>query len=436
MPIEILMPALSPTMTEGTLASWVKKEGDEVGPGDVIAEIETDKATMEVEAVEEGILGKILVKAGTQNVAVNQCIALLLEEGESKDALKDYKPKVADKPTSDESDAAASGSDNKAASSSGSSTAAPASGGISAPPKFTLPPAPQAPARAADGKVKASPLAKKLAAELGVVLENVAGTGPKGRIVKEDVEDAARGAGGRIVRDRSEYEHLENNSMRKTIAKRLLESKQWVPHFYLNVECKLDKLLAVRADINAVAPKGDDGKPMYKVSVNDLVIKAVAMALKKVPDANASWAEETIVRYTNVDVSVAVALDGGLITPIVRNADQKSIPQISGEMKDLAGRARTNNLKPEEYQGGGFSISNLGMYGIKRFNAIINPPQACILAIGAGDQRAVVENGELTVATVMDVTLSSDHRVVDGAVGAEFLQAFKEYIERPVMMLV
>lgn len=393
---------------------------------------------MEVEAVEEGKIGKILVQAGTQNVQVNQCIALLLEEGESKDVLKDYKLKEADKPKeAANEDNADSKSDSKADSKSKSegASSAPAAG-IAAPPKFSLPPAPQAPARSPDGKVKASPLAKKLAADLGVVLEHVVGTGPKGRIIKEDVEAAARGAGGRIVRDASEYEHIENNTMRKTIAKRLLESKQWVPHFYLNVECKLDKLLAVRADINEAAPKDENGKPMYKVSVNDLVIKAVAMALKKVPDANASWAEDTIVRYTNVDVSVAVALDGGLITPIVRNADQKSIPQISGEMKDLAGRARKNALQPEEYQGGGFSISNLGMYGIKRFNAIINPPQACILAIGAGEQRAVVENGEIVPATVMDVTLSSDHRVVDGAVGALFLQAFKEYIERPVMMLV
>lgn len=436
MPIEILMPALSPTMTEGTLAKWVKNEGDEVGPGDVIAEIETDKATMEVEAVEEGTLGKILVKAGTQNVAVNACIALLLEEGESKDALKDYKPKAAEKPKEETSSDGNADAKKAASSDGGQSQSQPASGGIAAPPKFSLPPAPQAPARSPDGKVKASPLAKKRAAELGVILENVAGTGPKGRVVVDDVEAAARGAGGRIVRDHSEYEHLETNSMRRTIAKRLLESKQWVPHFYLNVECKLDKLLAVRADINDAAPKGDDGKPMYKVSVNDMVIKAVAMALKKVPDANASWAEETIVRYTNVDVSVAVALDGGLITPIVRNADQKSIPQISGEMKDLAGRARKNALQPEEYQGGGFSISNLGMYGIKRFNAIINPPQSCILAIGAGEQRAVVEDGKIVPATVMDVTLSSDHRVVDGAVGALFLQAFKEYIERPVSMLL
>ncbi len=433
MPIEILMPALSPTMTEGTLAKWLKNEGDEVGPGDVIAEIETDKATMEVEAVEEGKIGKILVKSGTQNVAVNACIALLLEDGESKDALKDYKPKADEKPKASANNNDDAGDSSEAAPKAAAS--APVAG-ISAPPKFVLPPAPQSPARSADGKVKASPLAKKLAAELGVVLEHVAGTGPKGRIVREDVEEAARGAGGRIVRDASEYEHLPNNTMRKTIAKRLLESKQWVPHFYLNVECKLDALLSVRADINEAAPKDENGKPLYKVSVNDMVIKAVAMALKKVPDANASWAEETIVRYTNVDVSVAVALDGGLITPIIRNADQKAIPQISGEMKDLAGRARTNSLKPEEYQGGGFSISNLGMYGIKRFNAIINPPQACILAIGAGEQRAVVENGQIVPATVMDVTLSSDHRVVDGAVGAEFLQAFKAYIERPVMMLV
>lgn len=434
MPIEILMPALSPTMTEGTLARWLKKEGDEVGPGDVIAEIETDKATMEVEAVDEGKLGKILIKEGTHNVPVNECIALMLAEGESNDNLKDYKPKAAAKPAAEEKpEAASSGKQDTAPKA--AAAAAPA-GGVGAPPVFALPPAPSQAARVSDGKIKASPLAKRLAAEAGVSLANIKGTGPNGRITKEDVEEAKRGANGRVVRDASEYAQLPNSTMRRTIAKRLLESKQWVPHFYLSVECKLDKLLAVRADINASAHTGDDGKPAFKVSVNDMIIKAVAMALKKVPDANASWTEEAIVRYANVDVSVAVAMEGGLITPIVRNADQKTIPAISSEMKDLAGRARKNALKPEEYQGGGFSISNLGMYGIKQFNAIINPPQACILAIGAGEQRAVVEKGQIVPATVMDVTLSCDHRVVDGAVGAQFLQAFKEYIERPVMMLV
>jgi pyruvate dehydrogenase E2 component (dihydrolipoamide acetyltransferase) len=435
MPIEILMPALSPTMTEGTLAKWLKKEGDDVGPGDVIAEIETDKATMEVEAVEEGKIGKILVQAGTANVAVNQCIALLLEDGESKDILKDYAPKA------DSTPQAVANENEEAGVSKGpgaQKSATPAASVMSAAPKFALPPAPTTAALPRDGKVKASPLAKKLAAELGVSLANVQGTGPKNRIVRADVESAARSGGGsgRVVRDRSEYESIPNSSMRKTIAKRLLESKQWVPHFYLNIECKLDKLMALRADINDAASKDEEGKPLYKVSVNDLVIKAVAMALKKIPDANASWSDDAIIRYTNVDVSVAVAVEGGLITPIIRNADQKAIPQISTEMKDLAVRARKNGLKPEEYQGGGFSISNLGMYGIKQFNAIINPPQACILAIGAGEQRAVIEDGKVVPAIVMDVTLSCDHRAVDGAVGAEFLQAFKHYIERPVMMLV
>ncbi len=449
MPVEILMPALSPTMTEGNLAKWTKKEGDKVSAGDVIAEIETDKATMEVEAVDEGTLGKILVAEGTEGVPVNKVIALLLEEGEDKKALNSYKVKE-EAPAANEDNAGAGdstspaqGGQNPEKDSGGGQMAAPAA----IAPKATTAPKPQAGATVVnnDRSIKASPLARRRASELGVNLANVKGTGPKGRIVEADVDDAALrgGSGGAVSRDAVEFDHLPNSSMRKTVAKRLTESKQQVPHFYLTVDCRLDALLDVRAQINDKAVKaagigadGKPGKPAYKVSVNDMVIKAVALALRDVPDANVSYYDDAIVRYRNVDVSVAVALEGGLITPIVQNADQKSMPQISLEMKDLAARARAGKLMPEEYTGGGFSISNLGMYGIKHFGAIVNPPQGCILAVGAGEQRAVVKAGQLTSATVMDCTLSVDHRAVDGALGAQFLAAFKGYIENPVTMLI
>lgn len=412
MPIEILMPALSPTMTEGNLAKWLKKEGDKVAPGDVIAEIETDKATMEVEAVDSGVLGKILVAEGTDGVLVNQLIALLLEEGEDASSLAGYK--AAAVPT----------------------TAAPV-----AAAKEEVAPVAQAPS--SGSKVVASPLAKRIAASEGVDLSTLQGTGPHGRIIKADVLEAktaapAKAAGKPVAaaavgRDATEYTKIPNNQMRKVIAKRLTESKQTVPHFYLNVECELDKLLALRSDMNHATDKDN---PAYKLSVNDFIIKAVAMALRAVPAANASWTDEAILQYNNVDVSVAVAIDGGLITPIVRNADQKSMSVISNEMKGLITRAKAGKLAPEEFQGGGFSISNLGMYGVKNFNAIVNPPQGCILAIGAGTERAVVKKGVIVPATVMDATLSCDHRVVDGAVGAEFLAAFKRFVEHPVTMLV
>ncbi len=441
MPIEILMPALSPTMTEGNLAKWVKKEGDKVKAGDVIAEIETDKATMEVEAVDEGTLGKVLIPEGTQSVKVNEPIALLLEEGEDKKAFASYKPKTAPAVAPAKADAPAAGK--------APAPAAPqpmAAAALTPPPapSFVSPPAPKAASAPSytGGRVAASPLAKRIAALEGIDIRNVAGTGPHGRIVKADVLQAkATGGGGRsgrVFRNPTEYTPIPNNNMRKVIAKRLTESKQWVPHFYLSVECELDKLMDVRKDLNFAAETdaGKEGKPAYKLSVNDFVIKAVAVALKKVPAANATWTDEAILQYNNVDISVAVAIEGGLITPIVRNADQKSVIQISSEMKDLAARARANKLAPEEFQGGGFSISNLGMYGIKNFSAIINPPQGCILAVGAGEERAVVRKGEMKIATVMDVTLSVDHRVVDGAVGAEFMQAFKKIIEAPALLLV
>lgn len=433
MPIEILMPALSPTMTEGNLAKWHKKEGDKVKSGQVIAEIETDKATMEVEAVDEGTIGKIFIKEGAQGVKVNEVIALLLTEGEDKKALDSYKPKEVPKIAEPKKEEKAAGP-----------TSAP-SPSISSAPSFAPPPvftptAGPAPSYSG-GKIFASPLAKRVAADTGIDLRIVQGTGPHGRIVRADVEEARKSGGsihGMVRRNPQEYSSLPNNNMRKVIAKRLTESKQFVPHFYLTVSIELDKLLEVRKELNTEAEvlAGKDHKPAYKLSVNDLIIKATAMALKRIPGANAMWTDEAILRFNNIDISVAVATDGGLITPIIRNADQKTAMQISSEMKDLATRARANKLKPEEFQGGGFSISNLGMYGVKHFAAIINPPQGCILAVGAGEERVVVKKGQMVIANVMDATLSVDHRVVDGALGAEFLQALKRYIESPSLLLI
>jgi pyruvate dehydrogenase E2 component (dihydrolipoamide acetyltransferase) len=438
MPIEILMPALSPTMTEGNLAKWTVKEGDKIKSGQVIAEIETDKATMEVEAVDEGTIGKILVADGTEGVKVNQLIALLLEEGEDKKVLESYKPKAA---------AAAPAAAEAAPAASAPAAAAPAAAPAAAAPSIApslspaAPAAASAPMRSAGDRVFASPLAKRIAAEEGVDLRDVEGTGPHGRVVKDDVLKAKSSGAtgrGRVRRNPVEFTKISNTNMRKVIARRLTESKQQVPHFYLSVECELDKLLDVRKDVNfeAEAAAGKEKKPEYKLSVNDFIIKAVALAMKKVPSANASWYDDAIVQYNNVDISVAVAIDGGLITPIVKNADQKSIPAISNEMKDLAARAKAGQLKPEEFQGGGFSISNLGMFGVKNFAAIVNPPQGCILAVGAGEERAVVRGGQMVIRNMMDVTLSVDHRVVDGAVGAQFLQAFKSYIEKPALLLL
>ena len=429
MPIEILMPALSPTMTEGTLATWQKKEGDKVAAGDVLAEIETDKATMEVEAVDEGILGKILVEAGSENVAVNTPIALLLEEGEDAAELDAAKP-------------AAKAPDAKAEPPKDEKAEAPAAKEERAPAK----------AERGDGeRVFASPLAKRMAAQAGLDLAKLEGTGPHGRIVKADVEAAlAKGVGkAETAPERKAeapkeapaaaaapgapsdpHEVVTLNNMRKTIARRLAESKREVPHFYLTVDVELDALMKLRAELNG-RPNAD-----YKLSVNDFVIKACAAALRKVPDANASFGGDKIYKYTNVDVAVAVAIDGGLITPIVRGADKKGLATISNEMKDLAKRAREGKLKPEEYQGGGFSISNLGMYGIKDFLAVINPPQSCILAVGAGEQRPVVKDGALAIATVMTTTLSVDHRVVDGALGAEVLNVIKAGLEDPMSLLL
>jgi pyruvate dehydrogenase E2 component (dihydrolipoamide acetyltransferase) len=413
MPIEILMPALSPTMTEGNLTKWLKQEGDKISPGEVIAEIETDKATMEVEAADSGILGKIVVPSGTENVAVNQLIALILEEDEDPALLNNYA-------TSTPQVSAKAEIQN-----------------IEIVTKRNEP-------TQKDNRLFASPLARRIALNENIDLKQIKGTGPHGRIVKADLGQAKGEAKANktmasaanylcIGRSEEEYKKIPNSNMRKIIAKRLCESKQTVPHFYLSIECEIDKLTELRANMNLATDKDN---PAYKLSVNDFVIKAVAMALRKVPAANASWTDEAILQFNNVDVSVAVAIDGGLITPIIRNADQKSMAVISNEMKDLAIRARAGKLAPQEFQGGGFSISNLGMYGIKKFNAIVNPPQSCILAIGAGSERAIVKNSKIEIANIMDVSLSCDHRVVDGAVGAEFLSAFKKYIENPVTMLV
>lgn len=427
MPIEILMPALSPTMTEGNLATWMVKEGDEIKSGQVIAEIETDKATMEVEAVDEGIMGKILVAAGTEGVAVNEPIALLLEEDEDKSALDSYKPKAAAKKPEEK---------KPEAKEEAPAAAAPAPAAAPTPAPAAAP----APMRAAGERVKASPLAKRIAALEGVDLNMVQGTGPHGRIVKEDVLNAQKmgSTRGRVMRNATEHTAIPNANMRKVIARRLTESKQQVPHFYLTVDVELNRLMDVRQEINAeaAAVAGKDAKPAYKVSVNDFIIKAVGMAMKKVPAANASWTDAAILQYNNVDISVAVAIEGGLITPIVKNADQKDVITISNEMKDLAARARQNKLAPEEFQGGGFSISNLGMFGVKTFSAIVNPPQGCILAVGAGEDRMVVRDGQPVVRNMVDLTLSVDHRVVDGAVGAEFLKALKHYLQSPALLLL
>ena len=420
MPIEILMPALSPTMKEGNLAKWLKKEGDKIKSGDVIAEIETDKATMEVEAVDEGTLGKILVQDGTENVAVNACLALILEDGEDKKALENYQSKsvVIAAPAKAEPK-----KEEKSASSN-----VPATASSIATSSFQD-----------SSNIKASPLAKRIAKENNVNLASLSGTGPHGRIIKDDVLEFTNSGGaksGIVRRNSQEFRAVKNGNIRKVIAKRLLESKQTVPHFYLSCEFKIDKLLEVRAAINEAADHDASGNAAYKVSVNDMIIKAVAMALNKVPEANSSWTDDAILIYNNVDISVAVAIDGGLITPIVKNADQKTIPAISVEVKQLVKKAREGKLQPEEFQGGSFSISNLGMFGIDNFAAIVNPPQSCILAVARAVEKPVVEHGQIKVANMMNVTLSSDHRSVDGAVGAEFLKALRRYIEHPISMLV
>ena len=434
MPIQILMPALSPTMTEGNVASWLKNEGDSVQAGDILCEIETDKATMEVEATDEGTLARIVAPAGTEAVPVNAVIGLILEEGEDASSLEGAEAAApAAAPAAPPAEPAAAPAAPAAA------PAAPSPGGNGASP-----PAPQ---REPGARIFASPLARRMAKQAGLVLEAIAGTGPNGRIVKVDVEAAiAAAAAAPAVAAPSPaapapapaapaapaaYQDAPASTMRRVIAQRLQEAKREVPHFYLTVDCEVDSLLETRAQLNE---RSDD----YTLSVNDFVIRAAALALRKVPAANASWVDGALRQYARADVSVAVAIEDGLVTPIVRNADAKGLAEISAEVKELAGRARAKpmGLAPEEYQGGTFSVSNLGMYGIKEFAAIINPPQSMILAVGTAEQRPVVKDGALAVATMMSCTLSVDHRVVDGALGARFLQAFKGLIEDPLTMLL
>ena len=507
MPIEILMPALSPTMTEGNLAKWMKKEGDTVAAGDVIAEIETDKATMEVEAIDEGTLGKILIDEGTEGVAVNTPIALLLEEGEDKGALDKAAAPKADKSGADKSGADKSGADKDGGGKGGKMATAGAPGEGASPsdtpqaddqgkeygqgpatlpakgngkgngaaaPATSSPPAggggvgdlPKGPlpeAKGPDGKrILASPLARRLAQMEGLDLAAIEGTGPHGRVVKADVLQAKEAGAGKTAPAEAKapegkapdaeaqkpqapaaapapapagpppqpHEVVSLNNMRKTIAKRLAQSKQTIPHFYLTIDVALDELLAMRKQLN-----GREGAD-YKLSVNDFIIKASAVAIRRKPAVNAMWGGDRLYQFKEIDVSVAVAIEGGLITPIVKGADQKGLSAISAEVKDLAGRAKAGKLKPEEYQGGGFSISNLGMYGIKEFSAVINPPQACILAVGTGEQRPVVKDGAVQIQTMMSCTLSVDHRVVDGALGAEWLAEFKKLVEDPLALLL
>ena len=424
MSINILMPALSPTMEEGTLAKWLVKEGDEVRSGDLIAEIETDKATMEVEAVDEGVIGKILVSEGQESIKVNQPIAVLLEKDESlsdlviennvtdepNEVIKETKVEISDvvvlnnepknKSVSEEANSKINNNLSKSSNSS---------------------------------RLFATPLAKRLAKQMDIDLSLLKGSGPNGRILKFDVENYKgdkRLNTNQVSISNDTSEIVKNSSMRKTIAERLVKSKNEAPHFYLSIDCNIEDLLKARSSINSMS----NGE--YKISVNDMIIKAASATLIKVPKANASWENENTRYFKNTDISVAVAIEGGLITPIVKNVELKGLQEISQDMKVLAQKAKEGKLMPEEYVGGSFSISNLGMYGIKEFSAVINPPQGCILAVGAGEQRAIVINNQISIATMMTVTLSCDHRVVDGAVGAEFLSKFKEFVENPSLMLL
>ncbi|WP_213772475.1 pyruvate dehydrogenase complex dihydrolipoamide acetyltransferase [Bradyrhizobium sp. dw_78] len=449
MPINILMPALSPTMEKGNLAKWLKKEGDKVKSGDVIAEIETDKATMEVEAVDEGTIAKIVVPEGTQDVAVNDVIAVLAGDGEDVKSAgaTPQPPKVEAKPEPK--------AETKAEAPKPQPAAAKAPASVSTPPIQAKPAGPQANGH---DRIFSSPLARRLAKEAGIELGRISGTGPHGRIVAHDVEEAKSGKGLKApaaapagspalapsmsdqqilaLFEPGSYEIVPHDGMRRTIAQRLTASVQTIPHFYLTIDCDIGKLLAAREDINASAPKDAEKKPLYKLSVNDFVIKAMAIALQRIPNCNVSWTEGGMVKHKNSDIGVAVAMPGGLITPIIRKAETKSLSTISAEMKDFATRARSRKLKPEEYQGGTTAVSNLGMYGIKDFTAVINPPHATILAVGTSEERPVVRSGKIEIAHIMSVTLSCDHRAVDGALGAELIGAFRLLIENPVMMMV
>ena len=419
MSISIKMPALSPTMTDGTLAKWLVKEGDEVRSGDVIAEIETDKATMEVEAIDEGVVAIIAVEAGAQNVPVNAVIAVLAEEGEDPASL----------------------SVEQSASASAAKVTQEAPESAQVPVVAPVPAPVRAPAAPSSSRVFASPLARRIAAQNELPLDGLKGTGPNGRIIKHDIEtalsqgtDASSGASSSnalpVATPSAEDRFAPHSAMRRTIAQRLTQSKQTAPHFYLTIDCELDNLLAARKAMNAAAGEG------VKISVNDMIVRAAAYALMKVPDVNGSFEEEGCRYFADADVCIAVALDGGLVTPVIPAAQNKGLAEISQISKTLATQARDGTLPPSAYAGGTFTISNLGMFGVKEFAAVINPPQGAILAVGAGEQRPVVKDGQLAVATVMSVTLSADHRVVDGALGARWLQVFQEVIENPVLMLV
>ena len=460
MPINILMPALSPTMEKGNLAKWLKKEGDKVKSGDVIAEIETDKATMEVEAVDEGTIAKIVVPEGTQDVAVNDVIAVLAGDGEDVKAAG-AAPQTAKSEAKSETKAPAKPepkpeAEAKAEAPKPQQAPSPAPAPVPAPPTQAKQPA--APQTNGHDRTFSSPLARRLAKEAGIELVRITGTGPHGRIIARDVEEAKSGkglkapaaapAGGPALApslsdkqilalfEPGSYEIVPHDGMRRTIAQRLTASVQQVPHFYLTIDCEIGRLLAAREEINAAAPKDSEKKPLYKLSVNDFVIKAMAIALQRIPDCNVSWTDGGMVKHKHSDIGVAVAMPGGLITPIIRKAETKSLSTISSEMKDFAARARARKLKPEEYQGGTTAVSNLGMYGIKDFTAVINPPHATILAVGTSEERPVVRNGKIEIAQMMSVTLSCDHRAIDGALGAELIGAFKVLIENPVMMMV
>jgi pyruvate dehydrogenase E2 component (dihydrolipoamide acetyltransferase) len=481
MPINILMPALSPTMEKGNLAKWLKKEGEAVKTGDVIAEIETDKATMEYEAVDDGVMAKIVVPEGTSDVPVNQLIAVLAEEGEDVKAAAAAAGKSAAAtpaqaaPSPQPSPARGEGVASQAAPPVTAAQARLQEGKSDAPTAPQRTPSPLAGEGRGEGlrtnghgapaggtnKIFSSPLARRLAKDAGIELGRIEGSGPHGRVIARDVEAAKSGRGLRApgaaastpaqaplsapsmsdqqiraLYEDGSYDFVPHDGMRRTIAQRLTASVQTIPHFYLTIDCDIGRLLDAREEINAGAPKDKDGKPSYKLSVNDFVIKALALALQRVPDANVSWTEGGMLKHKHSDVGVAVAMPNGLITPIIREAETKSLSAISNEMRDFAVRARARRLKPHEYQGGTTSVSNLGMYGIKDFTAVINPPQSTILAVGAGEERAVVRNGKIEAAHIMSVTMSCDHRSVDGALGAVLIGAFKALIENPVMMLV
>ena len=456
MPINILMPALSPTMEKGNLAKWLKKEGDKVKSGDVIAEIETDKATMEVEAVDEGTIAKILVPEGTQDVPVNDIIAVLAGDGEDVKAAGSAPAKSEPKAEKTPEPKAEAKSEAKAEANTETKTEAPKQAPA---PSAKAPAAAPAPQANGHDRTFSSPLARRLAKEAGIELARINGSGPHGRIIARDVEEAKSGKGLKApasapaaaapsvapsmsdkqilsLFEPGSYDVVPHDGMRRTIAQRLTASVQTVPHFYLTMDCDIGKLLSAREEINAAAPKDREKKPAYKLSVNDFVIKAMAIALQRIPNCNVSWTESGMLKHKHSDIGVAVAMPGGLITPIIRKAETKSLSTISAEMKDFAARARARKLKPEEYQGGTTAISNLGMYGIKDFTAVINPPHATILAVGTSEERAVVRGGKIEAAHIMSVTLSCDHRAVDGALGAELIGAFKMLIENPVMMMV